>query len=128
MALGKRRPALPALGHDEGLRGSRWPLSCCVSGGMHGYQGYQGGQYHGYQGMQTGYTQPGYPNSGYPPDGRGYPPPGPPNHQGSYQGSYQQPGGYQRPAYTQGQPAFQQDQYPGTLSRFLIEKNTPLRA
>ncbi|KAK8388046.1 hypothetical protein O3P69_020134 [Scylla paramamosain] len=78
-----------------------------------GYQGYQGGQYHGYQGMQAGYTQPGYPNSGYPPDGRGYPPPGPPNHQGSYQGSYQQPGGYQRPAYTQGQPAFQQDQYPG---------------
>lgn len=75
--------------------------------------------------MQGGYTQAGYPNSGYPPDGRGYPPPGPTNHQGSYQGSYQQPGGYQRPAYTQGQPGFQQDQYPG-VSDFPFELFLPL--
>lgn len=76
-----------------------------------GYQGYQGGQY--YQGMQGGYGQGAYPNSSYPPpDGRGYPPQGPPNHQSSYQANYQQPGSYQRPAYPPGQPGFQQDQYP----------------
>lgn len=77
-----------------------------------GYQGYQGGQYHGYQGMQGGYGQGGYHNSGYPPDGRPYQPPGPPNHQGSYQGGYQQPGSYQRPGFAPGQQGFQPDQYP----------------
>lgn len=78
-----------------------------------GYQGYQGGQY--YQGIQGAYGQGAYPNSSYPPpDGRGYPPPGPPNHQSSYQANYQQPpGSYQRPSYPPpGQPGFQQDQYP----------------
>lgn len=77
-----------------------------------GYQGYQGGQYHSYQGMQGNYSQGGYHNSGYPPDGRGYQPPGPPNHQGNYQGGYQQPGSYQRPGYAPGQPGYQQDQFP----------------